>query len=401
MSEKEVNRIELIVKLTEKKISRSEICALLNLSYRQVSNLLRSYREKGFLGLVNGNRGRESNRKYPEAFQLKVINIVRDKYYDFGPTFAREKLNEEDGIRVSRETLRKWMIDAGLWLVRKKRKKQKPREWRKRKENFGQMIQLDGSEEFWFESRGPKCVLMSYIDDATNLLFARFYESESTYSAMDSLKNYIQEYGIPSSIYFDRHSVYKTTRNANLDEQLKGDSPLTQFGRVMELLKIKRIYAYSPQAKGRIENKFKTLQDRLIKELRLANVDNMHDGNKFLESYLIKFNERFSFPAVSLKNYHKKVPTDLDLDWIFSIEETRVIARDHTVRWQNRLFLIREKNQYLKGKIVTIKENLMGVVRIIFGQHELDYKEITKESLYNIRKKTQNKTKPCTVSTRI
>ncbi len=206
------------------------------------------------------------------------------------------------------------MIQEGIWTPRKTRDKDNAHTWRKRKECFGEMVQTDGSVGNWFEDRGPKAVMMAYIDDATGIPFARFYPSEDTRAAMDSFRKYTEKYGISQSLYFDRNSIYKTTRKANLDEELQGKSPQTQFKKVMDILNVKPIYAYSAEAKGRIERLFRTFKDRLIKEMRLENISNIDEANEFLKIYLPKYSEKFSVPPANSKNLHREVPTDMNLE---------------------------------------------------------------------------------------
>lgn len=390
MSKKELKRLEIIYKVIEKKIKQKDAAEILSLSVRQVRRVTKKVKIHGAIGIVHGNRGRESKRKFPSKFREKVIEIVEARYYDFGPKFASEKLEENEGLRVSRETLRKWMIEEGIWIPRKLRIREKIHQWRKRKECFGEMVLTDGSEHDWLEGRGKKMVLMAYIDDATNNVFARFYPSETTYSAMHSFKMYIEKYGIPMSLYFDRNSIYKTTRQPTLDESLKGEMPKTQFEKVLEILNVEPIYAYSPQAKGRIERLFKTFQDRLIKEMRLAGISTLDEANKFLERYLPKYNSIFSFPPANPKNLHREVPVDLELEWVFAFREERVITNDFTVSWRNRVFLIKNPSIALKRRRVTVMENLKGEVRIWFNGRFLEFEEITKATLREMRRKRKH-----------
>lgn len=389
MSKKELNRMEVIHKMLDKRIKQKAAAELLNLCVRQVGRIVKGIREQGDTAIVHGNRGKESNRKFPEKYKAAILKIVKKKYYDFGPTFAAEKLEEDDSKKVSRETLRNWMIEENIWTPRTLKNKGKVHLWRERKDCFGEMVQSDGSIHKWLEDRGPKMVLMAYIDDATGKPFAWFYPAEDTRAAMDSFKRYIEIYGIPESIYFDRNSIYKTTREPNLDEELKGEKPKTQFEKVLAILGVKPIFAYSPQAKGRIERLFETFQDRLIKELRLANVCAMEDANKFLETYLPKYISKFSVPAKSPEDLHRKIPKTLDLNWVFAFRDERTISNDFTVRWHNRFFSLTKPTVTLKRKKIIVAENLKGQIRICYKDRILTFKEITANTLEQVRKTTK------------
>ncbi len=387
MSKKELDRLKIIHLVLEKRITQKEAADRLSLSYRQVFNIVQKVKQNGDIALIHKNRGAPSNRKYPDELREKAIDIIREKYWDFGPTLANEKLEERDSIKLSRETLRQWMIKAGIWKPKKRRRKENTHTWRKRKDHFGEMIQTDGSEEYWFEGRGDKAILMAYRDDATNTVFARFYPSENTPAAMDSFRRYIEEYGIPKSIYSDKNSIYKTTRKADIDEQLEGETPKTQFGKVIEILDVKLILAHSPQAKGRIENLFSTFQDRVAKEMRLANISNIEEANKFLEKYLPIYNKRFSFPPANLDNYHREVPQDMDLNWVFVFKEKRKVSKDLTVRWRNRLFVLDKNQTFIRERRVTVLENLKSEIRIQAGENQLKFKEVTENDLSTIKKR--------------
>lgn len=387
MSKKELNRIEVIHKVLDKRIKQKAAAELLDLCVRQVRRITKRVDEQGDASVVHGNRGKISNRKISETFKENILKIVEKKYPDFGPTFAAEKLEENDKKKVSKETLRNWMIEKNIWTPRKLKNKGKVHLWRERKACFGEMVQSDGSIHDWLEGRGPKMVLMAYIDDATGKPFARFYPAEDTLSAMDSFKRYIEKHGIPESIYFDRNSIYKTTREPALDEELKGERPKTQFEKVLAILEIKPIFAYSPQAKGRIERLFETFQDRLIKEMRLAGVCTMEGANKFLEIYLPKYSSKFSIPAKSPENLHRKIPKTLDLNWVFAFRDERTISNDFTVRWKNRVFLIRNPSLKMKRSRILVTENLKNKIRLCYKDKILPFKEITKNTLEQIRKR--------------
>lgn len=389
MSKEELRRLEMIHKVIDKGMKQKDAAELLSLSCRQVRTIVRKVKRHGDKAIVHGSRGKPSPRKFSDEFQKEVIKIVRQKYNDFGPTFAAEKLGKIDGKKVNKETLRQWMIDELIWIPRKYKDDGEGHIWRKRKDCFGEMILLDGSIHDWLEDRGPKMTLMAYIDDASNIVFGEFHLAETTESAMRSFKNYIKKYGIPLKIYFDRHSIYKTTRQPNLDESLKSKKAKTQFEKVLEILNVEPIHAYSPEAKGRIERLFETLQDRLIKEMRLANICTLENANKFLKTYLPEHNTRFSIPAKNPKNLHRPIPEEVDINWVFAVRDERTILNDFTVQWNNRVFLLENHSMILKRKHVVVMENLKGQIRIWFNDRALDFKEITKDTLKHRRKQMQ------------
>lgn len=263
MSQKELKRLHVIHKVLEGSLKQGEAAEMISLSVRQVGRIVKRIKTEGDEGLQHRLRGRESNRRTPKKLVERVMQLYREKYQGFGPTLTAEKLSELDGIEVSRESVRTWLMGTGQW--QKRRKGRKHRNWRERKSNLGEMLQLDGSLHDWFEGRRTKCVLMAYIDDATSRIYCRFYEYEGTIPAMDSFKRYIRRYGIPMSIYMDKHTTYKSPAEPTIEEELSGTTPLSEFGRSLAELEVKIIHAHSPQAKGRIERLFNTLQDRLVK----------------------------------------------------------------------------------------------------------------------------------------
>jgi len=387
MSRKEIERLGVVQEVLNRRTRQKEAARMLSLSTRQVRRIIRKVRIHGEVAVVHGNRGKPSPRRFPEEFKQKVMRIVKKKYYDFGPSFAAEKLETAEKLPVNRETVRGWMIENHLWIPRKLRQQGAIHCWRKRKECFGEMVQTDGSVHDWLEGRGPEMVLMGYIDDATSQVFARFYPQETTGAAMESFKRYIEEYGIPRSLYFDRHSIYKTTRQPNLEEQLKGQLPRTQFEMALEILNVEPIHAYSPQAKGRIERLFCTFQDRLIKELRLAGIKNLPQANGFLKRYLPRYNCVFAIPPANPKDFHRPIPTELDLNWVFAFREKRVISKDFTVAWSNRVFLLSRPSRALIKTQATVLEDLKGEIKIWLNNRYLEFQEITPDTLRRIRER--------------
>src|SRR5450432_2630672 len=266
---------------------------------RQAYRLLRRYRDGGASAIANQRRGRPSNNRLPDVVRDHAIALVRECYADFGPTFAAEKLAERHDLKVSRETLRSWMRQAGIWISRAERKRiQQPRH---RREHIGELIQIDGSEHRWFEDRAAACTLLVFVDDATSrLMELRFVASESTFAYFEALKAYLRRHGKPVAFYSDKHSIFRVS-----NENAASGNGMTQFGRALAELNIEILCANSSQAKSRVERANRTLQDRLVKELRLAGVCDMEAGNDFLSTFLERFNERFAVRAVKPENLHR------------------------------------------------------------------------------------------------
>ena len=285
-SHRELKRLHIVQKVIEGTVKQVEAAEVLWLSDRQIRRILKRVREEGTAGVVHRLRGKPSNRQMPKKIKSKVIAVYRTKYQGFGPTLASEKLLDAEKLSISDETLRKWLIESGDW--KKGRKRKVHRQWRERKHHRGEMVQIDGSHHDWFEGRGPECVFMGYIDDATGRVFGRFYGYEGTIPAMDSFKRYIRKYGTPMSVYLDKHTTYKSTAKPSIEEELAGTEPLSEVGRAMKELGVEVIHAHSPQAKGRVERLFKTLQDRLVKEMRLVNIGTIEEANRFLGEFLVK-----------------------------------------------------------------------------------------------------------------
>ena len=298
------------------------------------------------------------------------------QYKGFGPTLAAEKLAERDGLHVGCETLRGWMIEEELWTP--KPRAANHRQWRERKACFGEMVQVDTSVHDWFEGRGEKAYLITLIDDATSRVFLRFYAAESTQTNMAHLKAYIARFGRPRAFYGDKASHFRTTRSATVPEELEGLEAETQIERALRELDITYITAHSPQAKGRVERSFKTAQDRLVKELRLAGIQDIDTANSFLEEYYMPLvNERFAVPAACALDAHR--PADgFDLDALFSLQETRTVARDYTVRFANRRFQIRKASAKagLVGSKVVVEQRLDGSLHLRWRGDYLVFGEI-------------------------
>lgn len=385
MSQQELVRLHVIRQAIEGRIKQVEAAEKLDLSDRQIRRIIKRVNEIGDKGIIHGLRGWPSHRRIDEKIKNKALMIYEKSYWDFGPTLASEKIEERDGIKLSDETLRLWLIQKGLW---QKRKSRRHRHWRERKSCLGEMEQLDGSHHDWFEGRGPKCVLMDYIDDATNRRFARFYEYEGVVPAMDSLKRYMNKYGIPVSLYLDQHSTYKSTGKQTIEDELNNRYPMSQLERAAEELGIRIIHATSAQAKGRVERDFRTLQDRLVKEMRLEGISDIKAANKFLPGFLKKHNKMFREEAANDADMHRQIPEGMDLDLILCIKTERLLRNDFTIAYEKELYQILDKAY---SKKVILEEDLKGQLSIKSNGKKLKYKKIKtrpiKEPEIKVRKR--------------
>lgn len=376
MSKKELKRIPVVHSVINNHLTQKEAADILGLSTRQIRRIIKDLKEEGEAALVHRSRGRPSNRAKPPDLKNKVLTLCNTVYKGFNPTFTAEKLFERDKLKVHPETLRLWFIKAGIQY--RSRKTKKHRAWRPRRDSFGHMVQLDGSHHDWFEGRGPKSVLMGYVDDATGRIFARFYSYEGTIPAMDSFRHYIKKYGIPQSIYLDKHSTYKSTKKTTIEDELNNIKALSQFERVLKEFGVDIIHADSPQAKGRVERSFNTHQDRLVKELRLAGISTVKGANRFLGAYYMqKHNSKFAVIAKDKANLHMAIPKHLDLDRIFSIKRKAALRNDFTIQHNYRFYQILEST---RAKEVTLEERLNGRLYIYHKDRQLKYKLIDKKS---------------------
>ena len=333
MSKREFDQLETLLGVQSGRLRVADACALLGRSRRQVFRLLRGIREAGAASLVSKRRGKPSNRRLPDAVRQLAMSLVREHYSDFGPTLACEKLAERHGCTVSRETLRGWMVADGLWLDRHARLPS-PHQPRLRRECLGELVQIDGSEHAWFEDRGPACTLLAFIDDATSrLMVLRFVASESAFSYFGAARAYLGAHGKPVAFYSDKHGVFRVNRPGP-----KGDE-VTQFGRALCELNIDIICANSPQAKGRVERAFGTLQDRLVKELRLAGVTGVEAANAWLPGFVADHNRRFGKPAANGKDLHRPVSATDDLDEVLAWREERTVTANLVLHYDRTMLL--------------------------------------------------------------
>ena len=372
----ELRRLHVIQKVLERVIKQVEAAEILSLSSRQIRRIIKRIRIEGGKGIIHKSRGRPSNRRIPGKIRDKVIQLYRKQYPDFGPTLASEKLLERDGIRVNDETLRMWLIEAGDW--KKTRKRRGHRQWRERKHHYGEMVQMDGSHHDWFEGRGPGCVLMGYIDDATGAVFGRFYGYEGTIPAMDSFKRYIKKHGLPLSVYLDKYKTYKSTAKPTIQDELNDVEPLSDFERALRELGVEVKHANSPQAKGRIERLFGTLQDRLVKEMRLRGIRTLEEANIFLEEYLPIYNRKFSVSPKERDNLHRPLGRGLNLDAILCKKTERTLRNDFSVAHNSKLYQVEEAIQASK---VMVQDRIDGSLRIYYKDRALRFREITERPL--------------------
>jgi hypothetical protein len=377
LSEKERGRLEVLKKIEDGGMSLRAGAGLLGLSYRQMLRIAARHTAEGSAGLGHRLRDRKSNRGISLSRRDRVLTLYKGKYSDFGPRLASEYLSRDDGEHLSEETLRQWLIKAGLWQAR--RQGARHRQWRERRAHWGEMVQMDGSDHDWFEGRRGRATLMVMIDDATNWTHAKFFESETTAAAMTVFREYVDYYKLPRSLYVDRASIYETTRDCTVDEALKDSSPLTQFGRAMQSLGVELILANSPQAKGRVERRHGVFQDRLVKALRLKGVTTLEAANVYLDQeFLDDLNGRFHVEARSRANVHRSIPRGLKLEHVLCYQEARVVQNDWTVSWCNRVLQLPVCHQKLAlaRKKVLVSELLDGTLRLTYAGRELEWREL-------------------------
>lgn len=375
MSDKELNRVNVIQAVVEKRMRRRDAAVQLKLTERQVQRLVNRFRDSGASGLASLRRGSPGNHKLPESLKLRVLALLHESYSDFGPTLAAEKLRERHDITVSVETLRKWMIVDGLWLPYSRRK---PRVYqpRYRRDCLGELIQIDGSHHDWFEGRADKCCLLVYIDDATSrLLHLRFGETESAFDYMIATRQYLDKHGKPVAFYSDKHAIFRVSQPEHRN------TGTTQFGCALHELGIELICANSSQAKGRVERANQTLQDRLIKEMRLAGISSIEEANGWLETFIMDFNQRFARVPRYPKNLHRPVTeNDDELDDIFAWQELRTLSKSLTFRYDKMIYLVEptEENSRIAGDKIKVYDYPDGSLAFKYGYRSLRYQVFDK-----------------------
>jgi transposase len=370
MSTKELNRLEVMQRLSEKRMSQKEAGTILDLSVRQIKRLLRAYRRQGAAGLVSKHRGRKGNNRFAEDVRKRALNLLKTKYQDFGPTLAHEKLVEKEKLRLSDERVRQLMIAEDLWKPRKA-KKVAVHQLRERRACFGELVQIDGSPHDWFEGRAEPCVLLVFIDDATGkLVQLRFVESESFFNYCQTAEGYFRRCGKPVAFYSDKNSIFRV----NVPSTGTGEA-LTQFGRAMQELDIQSICANSPQAKGRVERVIQTLQDRLPQELRLRGISSMAEGNAYLPEFIPDFNQRFAVEPRSSVNAHRPLTAKDDLARILTWQEKRTLSKNLTLQFQKIVYQIQtDRPTYaLRQAQVTLCVNAQEEITILYNGKALPY----------------------------
>lgn len=377
MSKKEVNRLTIIRDLKLKRLSQKDAGKRLNLSDRQIRRLLKRYKKEGEMGLISRKRGKVSNNRISEELREKVLSLIKEQYYGFGPTLAAEKLDELHNIIISRETVRQIMIAENIWKSKVKKEK-RAHQMRERRGKFGELIQIDGSPHDWFEGRRPRCNLTVFIDDATGEFMELFFsETETMEAYMETMQAYILEYGLPRALYTDKHVVFRT----NKPDPITGRN-ITQFGRAMKTLEIELISANSPQAKGRVERANQLLQDRLVKELRLRKINTIDEANEFLKEYKEILSNKFAVKAKSTENAHRKtVHTEDELDLIFSRHSSRTISKNLEIHYKNTVYQLQTESSGLsmRGAQIAVCESFNSDVTLIYKGKKMKYKTFRKK----------------------
>ena len=375
MNDRELQRLTIIQDVLNHNLSRRDALKLLDLSYRQLQRLITRFIQQGAASLAHGNRGKPSSNRVNESVKLQALELIHQHYSDFGPTLAHEKLQELHDVSVSLETLRQWMIADGLWVPHSKRK---PRVYqpRYRRDCLGELIQIDGSHHDWFEGRSDKCCLLVFIDDATGrLMNLRFCETESAFDYMLATRKYLNEHGKPVAFYSDKHSIFR------VNQEKHKQVGQTQYARILNELGIELICANSSQAKGRVERANKTLQDRLVKEMRLQGINTIEEANTWLPIFTDDFNRRFAKPAKYPKDLHRKVrETDQELNDIFSWQEVRKLSKSLTIQYDKVVYLIEpsDENSRLAHENVKVLDYPNGEIAIVYGHRKLSFKTFDK-----------------------
>ena len=345
MSKQEFSRLEVLLRVQSGGLRVTDACALIGLRRRQVFRLLRGLKQDGATSLLSRHRGKPSNHRLPAEVRSLALSLVRERYADFGPTLAAEKLAAQHGCTLSRETLRGWMIADGLWTDRRHRLPS-PHQPRRRRACLGELVQIDGSEHAWFEDRSGMCTLLAFVDDATSrLMQLRFVASESAFDYFRATRAYLEQHGKPVAFYSDKHGIFRV----NNKDAVGGDG-ITQFGRALVALNIDIICANSPQAKGRVERAFGTLQDRLVKELRLAGVSTIAAANAWLPGFITAHNTRFGRDPANAKDLHRPLTQTDDLDEILAWREERTVTQNLTLHY-DRMMLLLEPTPLARGLV--------------------------------------------------
>ena len=369
MTQEELKRKTIIEQVLDKRISQKEGAVKLGTSERHFRRLLSRYRQNGDIGLVSGHRGKPGNRKLGEAKRQSILEFIGNPlYYDFGPTMLKEKLEEYKGIVVCKETLRQIMIEEGMYHPKTKKKK-KIHPQRERRYRRGELVQVDGSYHAWLEERGPKGCLLLFVDDATSeILAALFVDHESFFAYARLCKSYFRSIGLPVAFYSDRFSVFRANSFSSIQKEA-----ITQFNRAVNSLGIELICANSPQAKGRVERANQTFQDRLVKELRLRKINNYQDANAYLSEFIQSYNSKFAVLPRSAGDVHAPLDPSMDLDFLFSVQDTRIISKDLQIQFDNVTYQIISNRppQHLAGREALILQDESGTVSAFLNHQQL------------------------------
>lgn len=371
MSKKERTRLEVMQRLKAKQLSQAEASGMLGISVRQVKRLYAAYRKAGAVGLVSQKRGKASNHRLDEAVKQQAVDLIYARYRDFGPTLAHEKLVEVHRLKISDESVRQLMIAEGLWKP-KRAKRVAVHQMRERRACYGELVQIDGSDHDWFEGRGPRCTLLVFIDDATGQLMELWFVGhESFFGYAEAAGHYLERYGKPVAFYSDKHGIFRVNQS---QDQGTG-AGITQFGRACQDLEIQILCANTPQAKGRVERANQTLQDRLVKELRLAGINDRAAANAYLSEFRVDFNRRFAVVPRSAHDAHRPLLPKEDLALILSHQETRTLTKNLTVQYHQAVYQIQtERPRYaLHNAPVTVCESATGEIRILYKNKPLAY----------------------------
>lgn len=376
MTEDELHRKSIVEQAIEKRITQKEGSEKLGISERQFRRLVNQYRQKGVEGLVSGHRKKPSNNRLEEAERQAIEELLTEPIYeDFGPTLLAEKLEEYKGIKVSRETVRQIMIEAGIHHPKVKKKKAHPQ--RERRVHRGELVQIDGSYHAWLEARGPKACLLVFVDDATSeVLAAQFVDHESYFAYARVCKSYFQAVGLPVAFYSDKFSVFRVNSKGAIHTDA-----ITQFNRALYSLGIELICANSPQAKGRVERANQTLQDRLVKEMRIRNIGSYAEANAFLPEFIASYNRKFAVPPRSSMDSHRSLDKSINLDTLFAVHDTRTISKDLLIQFDNVVYQIITTRpvKHLAGREVLILQDDSGSITAILNHQVLSLKVVLKQ----------------------
>ncbi len=377
MNSKEIERYRVLEMVKKRQLTLADAAKRMRVGYRQAKRLHREYKKHGKAGLVSKKRGQPSNRATPKEVNDQATSLIIEHYTDFSPTLAMENLEKRHGIILSREKIRQLMIEAGIYRSRRKKKQGKIHQRRERRESFGELIQIDGSSHAWLENRAEKCTLLAGIDDATGFIVcARFEPSETTNGYFRLVEQELRRYGLPLAYYSDKYGVFRVNQ---------GEAPRnkTQFKTALDRLRIELICAHSPQAKGRIERLFGTLQDRLVKEMRLRGISSIEEANLFLPFYLEEHNKQFGIAPITPIDAHRPLNHDLDLTRVLCKRAQRKVTKNLEINWDCRILQIQAPNQVnrLRGAQVEILETLDGEILIERNGELLDFKEFNPRPL--------------------